>query len=120
MKPRLTHLLPLAYGAGLLTGLAHFGAPAGVAMVVAAVLTAKLDAIRAPAISLLLLIAAVGWGSGRMAWGREQIGCAARLPARRMTLRVRLAEPAVPEPGRLEVHPLAGCRGEVTARWPAR
>lgn len=120
MRPRLTHFLPIAYGAGLLTGLLHFGAPAGVAMVIAAALATRIGAARGPMLSLLLLVAAVGWGSGKIAWARERSTCAARLPAKRIELQVRLVEPSVPEPGRLAVHPLAGCRGQVAARWPAR
>jgi hypothetical protein len=46
--------------------------------------------------------------------------CAARLPAGRSRLTVRLVEPVGAEGGRVQVEPLGGgCSGEVAARWPS-
>jgi competence protein ComEC len=64
--------------------------------------------------------AALGRASGELAWLAEQGRCAARLPARRVRLSLRLAEPVTSAGGRAQVEPLhAGCTGQVSARWPA-
>ncbi|HEX6668005.1 MAG TPA: DNA internalization-related competence protein ComEC/Rec2, partial [Gemmatimonadales bacterium] len=57
---------------------------------------------------------------GELAAGLARGQCAARLPAERLRLQVRLLEPVDSAGGRAAVDPMAGCRGEVPARWPAR
>jgi competence protein ComEC len=113
MRPAI--LFTTAYGAGLATGLLHFGGPIGVVAVtlVAAVLA------RNPLLSFLTAAALLGRLSGELAWLREAGRCAARLPAGRLSLSVRLLEPADSTGGLLAVQPLsAGCSGPVSSRWP--
>jgi competence protein ComEC len=109
-------LFTAVYGAGLATGLLHFG---GLLGVVGMTLTATLLA-RHPLITLFASAFLLGRLSGEVAWLHERDGCAARLPAGRLRLRVRLLEPADPAGGQLEVQPLGvQCNGPVMARWPA-
>ena len=116
MRLRPAILFSTAYGAGLATGLLHFGAPLGVAVVTLAVLFVK----RTPLVTLLGAAALMGRLSGELAWLAQSGHCAARLPAGRLQLSVRLLEPADSLGGRLNVEPLqAGCIASVTARWPA-
>ncbi len=119
MTPRPAILLTLAYGAGLATGLLHFGAPVGALLVLVA--AAGIAAALGGVLPFLLLVAAtVGRASGELAWVVDAGSCAARLPAGRVRLVVRLHEPVPLEGGRLEVTPIgAGCSGAVAARWPA-
>ncbi|HEU4682161.1 MAG TPA: DNA internalization-related competence protein ComEC/Rec2, partial [Gemmatimonadales bacterium] len=105
-----------AYGAGLMTGLLHFGEP----FAVAAVLLGGALHRRAPLISLLAAAGLLGRLSGEIAWLGEADLCAARLAASVLHLRVQLAEPSDSSGGRLNVQPLdAGCNFPVAARWPA-
>jgi len=116
MRVRPAILFTTAYGAGLATGLLHFGAPLGV---VAVTLAAAFLA-RQPLSALLLYAALLGRLSGELAWVREADQCAARLPAGRMILSARLLEPADSAAGLVAVEPLgAGCSGSVSARWPS-
>jgi competence protein ComEC len=115
VRPRPALLFSLCYGAGLTTGLLHFGSPLGAVLVLAACLAAK-----RPLPLLLAAGATLGRASGELAWMAEATSCASRLPPGRMTLTVRLVEPASVEGGRVQVVPLgARCSGEVAARWPA-
>ncbi len=118
MTPRPAILLTLAYGAGLATGLLHFGSPGGAFLVLGAGL-AWAAATRRPVPFLLAAAACLGRGSSELAWMTDRATCAARLPAGRLTLTVRLLEPAPVEGGRLDLRPVAaGCGGPVAARWP--
>jgi competence protein ComEC len=119
VTPRPAILLTLAYGAGLATGLLRFGAPVGALLVLAA--TACGAAVVSRPIPFLLVMAAtVGRASAELAWVVDAGRCAARLPAGRVRLTVRLHEPVPLEGGRLEVTPVGvGCTGAVAARWPA-
>ena len=118
MTPRPALLLTLAYGAGLATGLLRFGDPVPALLVLASTV-AWAAVIRRPLQVLLAVATTLGRGSGELAWVAEAGTCAARLPAGRISLAVRLREPAPPEGGRLEVAPVtAACRGTVAARWP--
>ena len=114
MRPRRALLFTACYGAGLATGLLHFGSPLGLAVVVGGALVAR------HGLAVLLAVAAVlGGVNGAVALLADHDRCAARLPPGRETLTVRLAEPAWPEGGLVAVTPLgAGCRGDVAARWP--
>ena len=115
MRRRPAILFITAYGAGLATGLLHFGAPLGVVVVT---LAAALLA-RHPLTRLLTCAALLGRLSGELAWLREAGQCAVRLPAGRMTLSARLLEPADSTGGFLTVQPVrAGCAGQVSSRWP--
>src|SRR5215213_6815147 len=72
----------------------------------------------------LPVLLAVGMALGRatavVAWAADGESCAAKLPSGRVQLRVRLLEPVPVDGGLLGVRPVsAGCRGPVTARWPA-
>ncbi|MFL5403261.1 MAG: DNA internalization-related competence protein ComEC/Rec2 [Gemmatimonadales bacterium] len=116
MRLRPPILFTSAFGAGLATGLLHFGGPAGV---IAMVLVAAL-AIRRSSVILFTAAALLGRLSGELAWIRETHSCVAILPAGRIHLSVRLNEPAEAAGGRLEVQPVgARCNGPVVARWPA-
>jgi competence protein ComEC len=118
VTPRPALLLTLAYGAGLATGLLRFGDPVPALLVLASTV-AWAAVIRRPLQVLLAVATTLGRGSGELAWVAEAGTCAARLPAGRISLAVRLREPAPPEGGRLEVAPVtAACRGTVAARWP--
>jgi competence protein ComEC len=114
MRPRPPLLFTLCYGAGLATGLWHFGGPtSAIPLLGAAALT------RQPMTILLALAAGLGRASGELAWIADGGRCAARLPPRRVRLAVRLAEPVSRAGGRVEVEPVeAGCTGSVSARWP--
>ncbi len=112
MRPAV--LFTIAYGAGLATGLLHFGAPAGVtAAALAVALTGKPIAVLAGSAAL------VGRVSGELARAAERARCTMRLPAGRIALRVRVLEPADAEGGRIAVAPIgAGCTHGILARWP--
>jgi len=114
VKLRPAILFTTAYGAGLATGLLHFGAPLGV---VGVALAAAFFAQR-PLVTLLTAAALLGRLSGEITWLAEAESCAARLPTGRLSLSIRLLEPADSSGGRLYVQPLGACRGPVSARWP--
>ena len=116
MRMRPSILFTTAYGAGLATGLLHFGGPLGVVAVtfVVALLARK------PLVTLLTAAALLGRLSGELAWLRETDRCAARLPPGRLAMSVRLLEPADSTAGLLAVQPVrAGCIGPVSSRWPS-
>ena len=114
MRLQPSILFTTAYGAGLATGLLHFGAPAGVGL---ACLSAFLG--RGALATLLPAALLLGRLSGELAWMREGGSCAVRLPAAEIRLSLRLLEPADSAGGRIEVQPLGvGCVGAVMARWP--
>jgi competence protein ComEC len=116
MRVRPAILFTAAYGAGLATGLLHFGEPFGALAVTLGAAFHK----RIPVISLLAAAGLLGRLSGEIAWLREADRCASRLPAKRFQVAVRLLEPADSSGGRLSVQPLgASCTSAVTARWPS-
>jgi competence protein ComEC len=116
MRVRPPILFTAAYGAGLATGLLHFGAPLSV-MTVA--LAAAVLACR-PLVTLLGAALVLGRGSGEVALADEVVSCASRLPVGEVRLPVRLLEPVDTAGARLEVEPLgAGCHTPVSARWPS-
>lgn len=116
MRVRPPILFTTAYGAGLVTGLLHFGGPFGVV----AVTIAGAAIVRKPLLTLLTAAALLGHLSGELAWLREADQCAKRLPSARMALSVRLLEPADSAGGRLAVQPLhAACNGPISSRWPS-
>ncbi|HEX3235524.1 MAG TPA: DNA internalization-related competence protein ComEC/Rec2 [Gemmatimonadales bacterium] len=114
MKPRPSILLTACYGAGLATGLLHFGSPLGMAVLL---LAAPL--IGGPLPIVLSAAAAAGRVTGELAREGERTRCPARLPPGRLRLTIELLEPAPREGGRLMVKPVGtGCVGAVAARWP--
>jgi competence protein ComEC len=105
----------MAYGAGLATGLLHFGA----LLVVCGVGVAAMLLARRPLLTVLGAAIVLGRVSGQIAWLREAGSCAARLPAGVVQLSVRLLDPVDSAGGRLAVEPLrAGCNTPIMARWP--
>ena len=115
MTPRPALLFTLCYGAGLATGLLHFGGPLGVIVLLGAGMAAR----RSGAL-LLATGALLGRSSGELARIADRDRCAARLEAGRVRLTVRLWEPVTAQGGRVQVEPVAaGCAGAVDARWPS-
>ena len=116
MSLRPAILFTMVYGAGLTTGLLHFGAPFSVAAVTVGVAWFR----RAPLVSLLAAAGLLGRFSGEIAWLREAEQCTARLPAAQLRISLRLLEPSDSSGGRLKVQPLgAFCSSPVTAHWPS-
>jgi competence protein ComEC len=114
IRLRPSILFSACYGAGLATGLLHFGAPLGVGA--ALLLPALL--VRNSLVTLLAAAALFGRLSAELGRLRDETSCAARLPAGEMELTLRLLEPVDTMGAALEVQPLAaGCAGPVTARW---
>jgi competence protein ComEC len=109
-------LFTATYGAGLLTGLMHFGAPFGAA----AVTLGAAFVTRAPQVSFLAAAGLLGRLSGELATVREGHRCAALLPAARLRLTLRLLEPVDSTGGRITVQPIdARCHSGIIARWPS-
>jgi competence protein ComEC len=114
VKVRPALLVTAGYEAGLATGLLHFGSPLSAVAVLLAALTA-----RRPPVLLVAAALTLGRAGGELARLADHDSCAARLPAGRVQLVVRLVEPVGAEGGAVQIGPLAaGCRGEVAARWP--
>ena len=114
MRPRPGVLVPLAYGAGLATGLLRFGVPGCGALVV---LTLAPVVRRWQLTPLLAGAVAVGLLSGALARRTDDRGCAATLPAGRMALVVRAGDPAAGA-GIARVVPVrTGCGGSLDVRW---
>jgi competence protein ComEC len=110
--PRPAILFTAAYWAGLATGLLRVGAPTGALLV-----AVGLGFVSRPLGFVVgggLLAGRLG---GELASVMERERCAAVLPAGRLRVRVRVLEPLDSAGGRVTIAPLAGCRGEVTARW---
>jgi competence protein ComEC len=115
VRSRPSILFTAAYGAGLATGLLHFGNPLGAIALIIGVAWV----VPKPLITLLAAAMLMGRLSGELAAGAESGECAARLPAGAMKLVVRLLEPADSVGGLVQVQPRsARCIGVVTARWP--
>ena len=114
MRLRPAILFTTAYGAGLATGLLHFQAALGVAVVI----LAGACVTRRQLVMVLAAAGILGHGSAKIAWRAEAGRCAGRLPTGLVRLSVRLMEPVDPSGGRLFVQPLIPCTGAVTAVWP--
>jgi competence protein ComEC len=115
MRLRPPILFTMAYGAGLATGLLHFGGPhwvVGIPLILGLCSRRSLP-------SLLCVALVLGRLSGEVAWIQERRSCAARLPPGPLRLSLRVLEPAETGGGRLAVQPLgANCAGAVSANWP--
>lgn len=108
----------LAYGAGLVTGLSHFLATAPVlgGLAVLALVLGR----RAPSVSALLLVSALGRVAGSGTAAATAHGCAARLPAGQVTVLARLIDPLPADTAAAlaRVEPAPGpCRGILWTRW---
>lgn len=116
MRP--AYLLLACYGAGLATGLLHFGAPVGVAG--ALVGAAAWCLWRRAAWAVWPLVALAGALSAQLALRADASSCARWLPPGAIDLRVRLVEPVFEDQplGAVEL-PGGGCTGLVDARWPS-
>src|SRR5215210_2183407 len=114
MRLRAPILFTLAYGAGLATGLLHFEATIGGALV--GVLAGWWSG--RPLVVLLGCAAILGNISGRIAWLGEATRCVTRLPAGGLRMSITMLEPVDTSGGRTSVHPLIGCGGGVVAMWP--
>lgn len=116
MRARPSILFTSAYGAGLATGLLHFGGPFSVL----ALLVGLLALPRIPLAGLLAAGGLLGRLSGELAWLRDAGQCATRLPSGRFRISLRLLEPSDSAGGRLHAQPLgAFCHSPVTVRWPS-
>ena len=114
MTPRPPIVVTLAYWAGLVTGLLHFRAQAGV---LGLLLLAAWS--RRPMLLLAAAAALVGRLSGDLASAGERSRCEVTLPERRLAFRARALEPMDHLGGRIAIRPLgAGCTGSLVARWP--
>ena len=112
MSPGLGVLVPLAYGAGLATGLLHFPVPACAAAIMAVVLSHR------PDIRLCAAVLAVGGVAGWAAAAWELRSCSAALRPGRMELTLRATDASSGRGlGRARVA-AAGCHGTVDVRWP--
>ena len=112
MTPGLGVLVPLAYGAGLATGLLHFPAPAVVAAMTVYLLARRADIRLCSAVFLAGSIA--GW----VAASAEATSCSAVLRPGRLELTLRATDPSS---GRGLVRSRivgAGCHGPIDVRWP--
>lgn len=115
MRLPIAAALAVAYGAGLATGLAHFPAFTGAGLAVFALAISR-PGMRWLAIATWL----AGLGAGHLARSREDQRCAARLPARELSLTVVTKEPVDSGGARGEaLVEGAECRGRVKVRWPA-
>ncbi|HZA97919.1 MAG TPA: ComEC/Rec2 family competence protein, partial [Gemmatimonadales bacterium] len=113
MRPPV--LFTAAYGAGLATGLLHFGDPTRVTLVGVVVTLG----VRRPLTTLLAAAILLGRLSAELAWTHETSSCRARLPAGRIQTRIRLLEPSSSGGGVVQLRlPGAECHGTVGARWP--
>jgi competence protein ComEC len=108
-------LVPITYGAGLATGLLHFGAPAGVAAIIAAVLLRRRD----PRLPLSLGAFVFGVAAATLALAQDRWRCAALLPEGRVSLEVRLRDPASGRGLARAVVVDSACRGSIDLRWGA-
>ncbi len=114
MKPRPPILFTAAYGAGLATGLLHFGGPLGVAGV-----TLALTLCGRPVALVTAGAAVTGRIQGELVRAGDHRHCGAGWPDGRVRVRVRVREPVDSSGGPVTLRPLAGCGGTVGARWPA-
>lgn len=111
MTPRRAGLwCVLLFEAGLATGLSHFWGPACVILLLAAIGAAHAG------LRFALLAMLIGTGVGRAGQLANGESCAARMPAGRVQLTVRLHEPGSTS-GLVAVRPVhAGCRGLIAMR----
>jgi competence protein ComEC len=113
VRLRPSIVLTVCYGAGLATGLLHFGGPLGVPAASLALVVSRqpigLVAAGAALVGRLQADLALRGDAGR---------CGARWPAGMIRLRIRVLEPVGASGGVTTVRALAACRGAVPARWP--
>lgn len=113
MRPRASILLTACYGAGLATGLLHFGGPLGVSAVsIALVMT------RQPAAFVGAGAALIGRMHADLALSDDGRRCGARWAAGSLRLGLRMLEPVPAGGGVTTTRPLVSCGGTIAARWP--
>ncbi len=115
MTPSAGVLVPIAYWAGLATGLLHFGVPAGVI----AIITGLARRRRHPSLPLVVGTFLLGLGSASLAHAGEAGRCAALLPERSGTIEVRLRDPASGRGLARATLPGRACAGPIDLRWGA-
>jgi competence protein ComEC len=104
----------LGYGAGLATGLAHFGDPL---LLIPLLFVPGL--LAGPLVGAFAMGAAAGRLGGEAAHILERRSCRARLPAGPIALTLRVHDPQ-DVGGRGEARPVgAGCSGAIEVHWPA-
>ena len=114
MKPRSSILLTACYGAGLATGLLHFGGPLGVSAV-----STALALTRHPTALVGVGAVLVGRVHAELALSADPQRCGAGWVAGTLRLRVRVLEPVSADGGVTTLRPLVSCRGVISSRWPA-
>lgn len=117
MKPPGAVLIPIAYGAGLATGLARFGAPGWMGLIA---MTAWLTQVGRLHATFLPFVALLGAASGLAARVHEAGACMARLVPGPVSMDVRLLEPVDSGGMALVVPRGVSCRGPLTARFSRR
>ena len=112
MTPGPGVLVPLAYGAGLATGLLHFPVPAVVIAAIGIVLA------RSPEVRLCAAVLALGCVAGWVSAASEARRCHAILPAGRIEVTVRAIDTSSGR-GLVRAQVVgAGCHGTIDVRWP--
>ena len=112
MIPGLGVVIPLAFGAGLATGLLHFQGPACVAAMAGFLLTRRAE-LRLCA-GVLFAGALAGW----VAVAADTSSCAARLRAGRVELSIRAIDASSSRALVRARIPDGGCHGSIDVRWP--
>jgi len=114
VRLRPSIVLTIGYGAGLATGLLHWGGPLGVPGVSLALVLS-----RRPVALIAAGAALVGRLHADLARSGDAERCGARWPPGMLRLRVRLLEPVGAAGGMTTLASRTACRGPVPARWPA-
>jgi competence protein ComEC len=113
VKLRPSILLTACYGAGLATGLLHFGGPLGVSAVSTALIVS-----RQPAALLGAGAVVIGRMHAELAMASDVRRCGARWAAGTLRLRIRVLEPVPAAGGVTTLRAFAPCRGAIASRWP--
>ena len=113
MKPRSSILLTACYGAGLATGLLHFGGPVGVSAVSMALIVTRQPAALLGAGAVL-----IGRMHAELALAADLRRCGAGWSAGTLRLRIRVLEPVPAAGGVTTLRAFAPCRGTISSRWP--
>jgi competence protein ComEC len=112
--PRPGVLVPMLLGAGLATGLLHFGGPA-----CAIALLLAWPARRRPDLLLGIGALVLGVAAAALALAADRGRCAAMIPEGRVLLVVRLRDPVSGRGLARAGLPGRGCRGPIDLRWNA-
>ncbi len=115
VRPPPAILLLLTFGAGLMTGLLHFGDTTSVGTVL--LLVGALAWRRWSLVAFCCGAALFGRVEGVVTLRRSLGFCAAQWTAGRLQVTLRLREPVLPDT-RLALAGAPGCTGMVSTRWP--